>query len=297
MKFGILSFDMGESHDVTDIVKYGIKAEEAGLGKFWLGEHYGQILWSNPEPLIPVILGMTETITVGIAGILIDLHSAYRVALSFKLMNSLFPGRVDLGIAKGSTTEEYKNLMYDHKNGTSNTIIEKIDNLFHFFENEEKFVKDGITIPPSNYPNPNLWMLGLSYNSINFSLDHKCGFSRSLFHSSAIKTPLKLELLSFTEKFNILHSEQPKINVAISGVIGKSTKDAKYQFEKSVWNGNEFIIPNFLGDRYEFEDYIYKLQDEFGVNEIIFLDLSPTIRNKFDSLEVFNSIISNDRAF
>lgn len=291
MKFGILSFDMGESHDVTDIVQYGIKTEEAGLGKFWLGEHYNQILWSNPEPLIPVILGMTESINVGIAGILIDLHSAYRVALSFKLMNSLFPGRVDLGIAKGSSTDEYKNLMRDHKDGIPNSIIEKIDNLFHFFENEEKYVKDGIMIPPCNYPRPNLWMLGLSYNSIKYSLDHSCGFSRSLFHSTAITTPLKSELLIYMEAYQNLYSSTPKVNIAIAGVIGSSSINAKNQYENSIWNGNEFIIPNFLGDRHAFEDYIYKLQDDFGVNEFIFLDLSPTVKNKFDSLSVFNEII------
>ncbi|MEL6654219.1 MAG: LLM class flavin-dependent oxidoreductase [Bacteroidota bacterium] len=104
MKIGLLTFEIGmERNDAMQLFEYAQIADELGFSRFWLGEHYDDPLnyWSNPEPLLPLLLGHTERINVGTAGILIRLHSPFRVATNFRLLNSMFMGRVDLGLAGG----------------------------------------------------------------------------------------------------------------------------------------------------------------------------------------------------
>lgn len=290
MKFGILSFDIANKHSITSVIEHAVKVEEAGLSRFWLGEHYGATMWANPEPLIPIILGMTERINVGSAGILMNLHSSYRVACSFKLMNSLFPGRVDLGVAKGSATEDILELMHDIQSGMANNTHKKVEDLFSFFNNEEEYFAKGITVPPYKYPAPNLWLLGLSYSGLKDALKYKSNFSRSLFHNVSNREPLNEELKAYTDQYGEKFGEKPKVNIAVSGVVGKSEIDAKNQHARSMWGKNTFILPNILAGKDKFTDYILQLNENYDVEEIIFLDLSPTLENKFETVELLGEI-------
>jgi alkanesulfonate monooxygenase SsuD/methylene tetrahydromethanopterin reductase-like flavin-dependent oxidoreductase (luciferase family) len=286
MKFGILCFDIGNSHDVTDVIQYAIKAEESLMSRFWLGEHYGQTIWNNPEPLLPIILGMTESINVGAAGILVNLHSSYRVACAFKLMNAVFPNRVDLGIAKGGTTPDYQALLFECDNFAPFPISTKIENLFNYFKDEDEYFAKGITFPPYKYPKPNMWLLGLSNRSLNEALNYNCNFSRSLFHASSFQLPDIEEIRTFKKQYFDSYGSYPLINIVFSGVVADNTEEAKRLYENSVWSKNTFIIANFIGSRIDFNAYINKLQNDFEIDELIFLDLSPSIQNKFETLQI-----------
>ena len=294
MKFGILSFDVANKHSITSVIEHAVKVEEAGLTRFWLGEHYGATMWANPEPLIPIILGMTERINVGAAGILLNLHSSYRVACSFKLMNSMFPGRVDLGIAKGSSTDEFLTLLHDFQSGVPNNTQKKVEDLFSFFNNEDEYFEKGITVPPYKYPAPNLWMLGLSYNGLRDSLEYNANFSRSLFHNVSKHDTMTEELKQFTDQYGEKYGKKPKVNIAIAGIVGDSEKDAKDLHSQSMWGKNSFIHPNILSCKDKFTDYVLQLNHDYEVNEIIFLDLSPTLENKFQTIELLSEIQASE---
>ena len=90
---------------IQDIIEYAVHADELNFSRFWLTEHHDDdkdLPYGSPEMLIALIVGMTERIKVGAAGVLAKIHEPYFTASNFKFLNNLFSNRIDLGLAKSS---------------------------------------------------------------------------------------------------------------------------------------------------------------------------------------------------
>src|SRR6201991_4511063 len=75
-------------------------AERWGYKRFWLAEHHNMpgIASAATAVVIAHIAGGTRTIRVGAGGIMLPHHAALVVAEQFGTLESLFPGRIDLGL-------------------------------------------------------------------------------------------------------------------------------------------------------------------------------------------------------
>ncbi len=94
------------------------RVEALGFGRFWVSEHHSEGAISAPTILVPLIAGTTDTIRVGTAGIMLRFQSALAVAESFRLLQEMFPGRIDLGIARSqAATLPQTMALYDGRSG------------------------------------------------------------------------------------------------------------------------------------------------------------------------------------
>lgn len=77
-------------------------AEKLGYSRFWVAEHHNNpgVAGSAPEVLIAHLLARTSTIRIGSGGIMLNHYSPYKVAEVARLLATLAPGRVDLGVGK-----------------------------------------------------------------------------------------------------------------------------------------------------------------------------------------------------
>jgi luciferase family oxidoreductase group 1 len=77
-------------------------AEALGYHRFWLAEHHNQRGLADPCPeiLLGQVAAATKTMRVGTGGVLLPFYSPLKVAEVFRLYEALFPGRIDLGIAR-----------------------------------------------------------------------------------------------------------------------------------------------------------------------------------------------------
>jgi len=77
-------------------------AERWGYRRFWLAEHHGMpgIASAATAVLIGHVAGGTSTIRVGAGGIMLPNHSPLVVAEQFGTLESLYPGRIDLGLGR-----------------------------------------------------------------------------------------------------------------------------------------------------------------------------------------------------
>ena len=81
-------------------------AERAGYERFWVAEHHGigyRNAGSSPEVLIAHLATLTSRIRVGSGAVLLDKYRPYKVASTFRVLHALFPGRIDLGVGRGSS--------------------------------------------------------------------------------------------------------------------------------------------------------------------------------------------------
>ena len=83
-------------------VELAIAAERLGYHRYWLAEHHGMTGLADPCPevLLARIASATRTMRVGTGGIMLPYYSSFKVAEVFRMLETLFPGRIDLGVGR-----------------------------------------------------------------------------------------------------------------------------------------------------------------------------------------------------
>src|SRR6202162_4409276 len=83
-------------------------AERWGYQRYWLAEHHGMpgIASAATAVLIGHVAGGTSTIRVGAGGIMLPNHSPLVIAEQFGTLESLFPGRIDLGLGRAPGSDQ-----------------------------------------------------------------------------------------------------------------------------------------------------------------------------------------------
>ncbi|MGF0312997.1 MsnO8 family LLM class oxidoreductase [Rhodococcus sp. IEGM1428] len=83
-------------------VERAMHAEKIGLHRFWVAEHHGVpgIASGAPAVLAAAVASRTSRIRVGSGGVMLPNHQPLIVAEQFLMLESLFPGRIDLGVGR-----------------------------------------------------------------------------------------------------------------------------------------------------------------------------------------------------
>lgn len=83
-------------------------AERWGYHRFWLAEHHNMtgIASAATSVVIGYVAGGTSTIRVGAGGIMLPNHSPLIIAEQFGTLESLYPGRIDLGLGRAPGTDQ-----------------------------------------------------------------------------------------------------------------------------------------------------------------------------------------------
>jgi len=83
-------------------VELAQNAEALGYRRFWLAEHHNMtgIASAATAVVIGLVAGATKTIRVGAGGIMLTNHAPLVIAEQFGTLESLYPGRIDLGLGR-----------------------------------------------------------------------------------------------------------------------------------------------------------------------------------------------------
>ena len=137
-------------------------AEAWGFKRYWLAEHHGMpgIASAATAVLIGHVAGGTKTIRVGAGGIMLPNHSPLVIAEQFGTLESLYPGRIDLGLGRAPGSDQLtaramrRNLASD-ADAFPQDVLELAD---YFSAEPQQPVRAG----PGRGLNLPLWILGSS---------------------------------------------------------------------------------------------------------------------------------------
>jgi luciferase family oxidoreductase group 1 len=92
-------------HNTLDLARH---AERSGYTRYWLAEHHNMVGIASAATSIVIahVAGGTKTIRVGAGGIMLPNHSPLVIAEQFGTLESLFPGRIDLGLGRAPGTDQ-----------------------------------------------------------------------------------------------------------------------------------------------------------------------------------------------
>ena len=92
----------GHPEALRDTVEFARQAEALGYHRFWVSEHHGVpgVAGSAPTVLAAAVAAATSRIRVGTGGVMLPNHRPLVVAEQFGVLESLFPGRIDMGLGR-----------------------------------------------------------------------------------------------------------------------------------------------------------------------------------------------------
>lgn len=140
--------------------------ESLGYKRFWLAEHHNMksIASSATSVLIGYIAGGTEKIRVGSGGVMLPNHSSLVIAEQFGTLETLYPGRIDLGVGRAPGTDGITAKALGRNPASINEQFPRqIQELQYFFsENQEDAPIRAVPGEGLNIP---LYILGSSTDS------------------------------------------------------------------------------------------------------------------------------------
>ena len=85
-------------------------AERWGFTRFWMAEHHNMpgVASAATSILIGYVAAQTATLRVGSGGVMLPNHAALMVAEQFGTLETLYPGRIDLGVGRAPGVGPYR---------------------------------------------------------------------------------------------------------------------------------------------------------------------------------------------
>src|SRR5690606_29370376 len=83
-------------------------ADALGYSRYWCAEHHGLRGVCNPCPevMLARLGSVTKRIRLGTGGVMLPYYSPFKVAEQFRMLEAMFPGRIDLGVGRAPGGEQ-----------------------------------------------------------------------------------------------------------------------------------------------------------------------------------------------
>lgn len=213
-------------HNSRDLAQH---AEALGFKRFWLAEHHNMpgIASAATAVVIGHVAAGTQRIRVGAGGIMLPNHAPIIIAEQFGTLESLFPGRIDLGLGRAPGTDMLtaRALRRDLES-TSDRFPQDVVELLAYFEPAGPNQKlraipgDGLRVP--------VWLLGSSLFSAQLAAMLGLPFA---FASHFAPDAMMQAIAIYRERFQPSDRlQKPHVMVGANVIVADTDEEARYLF-------------------------------------------------------------------
>jgi luciferase family oxidoreductase group 1 len=202
-------------------------AEQWGYNRFWLAEHHNMpgIASSATSVVIGHVAAGTEKIRVGSGGIMLPNHAPLVIAEQFGTLESLYPGRIDLGLGRAPGSDQPAARALRRGLGSSgDDFPDQLEELRSYFDPNSGSITGVRAVPGEGLSIP-IWLLGSSGFSARLSAQLGLPFAfASHFAPEYLLTALKLYRGAFRSSDTL---DKPYAMVGINVVAADSEEEAR----------------------------------------------------------------------
>ena len=225
--------------ETKDLAKY---CDSLGLNRFWLAEHHGSNSFAgcSPEILIPSLAAQTQSIRVGSGGVMLMHYSPYKVAENFRLLESLFPNRIDLGLGRAPGSDAYQAgaLAYGSKTTGPEFFATKMNDLKSFLEGSASSTQsfESVNVTPGLGEIPEVWLLVSSRQGAEYAAHFGLPMSLAYFIDPSCADLADLYRDNFQPS---VFADRPKVSIGVFSVCADTDKEAEeLSMSAAVWRHN-----------------------------------------------------------
>lgn len=295
------------------------KAEELGFERFWISEHHNMtsVASSATAILIGHVAQGTSKIRVGSGGIMLPNHSPLVVAEKFGTLETLFPGRIDLGLGRAPGTDQKTAMALRRmRQETVQDFPNDVQELQRFFsaENSSQPVRaipgEGLNIPiyllgSSTFSAHLAGELGLPYAfASHFAPTHL--YTALNLYNQSFKPSAQLEKPYSIACVNVIAADTDKEALRIStsqkqfalGIIRNERKPMPPPIESmdGFWNEAEeaaiqqMVYYSFIGSSETIKRELSKFAEETAVDEIMAVSHIYDHQTRLRSYEILSQV-------
>jgi luciferase family oxidoreductase group 1 len=237
---------------LQETIALAVATEAMGYRRFWVAEHHnlGNFAGTSPEILIGQIAARTRTMRVGSGGVMLTHYSALKVAENFRVLESLYPGRIDLGIgrAPGSDPLTAAALAYPGMPRDVRHFPQQVIDLLAYLRDrlDPSHPFAGVHAAPGQPTHiPEVWLLGSRIESAHLAATLGLPFSYAHFFGMGVEDgPLIVE--SYRRRFRPSeYVAEPRVNVAVHVLCAETEAEAL----RLASSRNLMKLRSALGDR------------------------------------------------
>jgi luciferase family oxidoreductase group 1 len=286
--------------------------DRLGYSRYWLAEHHNSRSFASatPEILIGRIATETRRLRVGSGGVLLQHYSPLKVAEAFRMLEALYPGRIDLGIGRSSGADPHITTAlqpgpeaYDEEEFPYQVQLLDLY-LDDRFEGETP--EHDIRATPVIDTRPELWLLGSGVKSASYAsqLGHPFCFAHFINWRGGQEV-----LRLYREKFQPAGGRSaPKAALAIAVLVADTEEKAKrLAASNEFWSPNprsgfrvapigqlpppseaaeENPSPNVVGSPEQVREKLLAYQEIYGVDEFFVLTITDDFADRVRSYEL-----------
>ncbi len=205
--------------------------DQLGYERYWLAEHHNlpSVASSAPEVMIGHVASETSRIRVGAGGIMLPNHAPLRVVETFRVLESLHPGRVDLGIGRAPGTDPVTaTVLRRSRDGQgAEDFPQQFSELLAFSGDgfPEGHPLRSVIAMPSDVGLPPIWLLGSSGYSARAAGQMGLGYAFASHFSPTDPAPA---MHAYHESFEPSEDfERPSAILAVSVICAETNEHAE----------------------------------------------------------------------
>jgi luciferase family oxidoreductase group 1 len=265
------------------------RIEALGYHRYWATEHHDPRQSASPTLIAALAAGVTERIRVGTAGVLLPLYSPVRVVQDFRVLELMFPGRVDLGVASAVPRPELAAALWaEMPEGSRQSFDDKLAQLDRLNRRQrvEALGIDGGMLGPVSEGIPPIWVCGTSLRSARLAgrLGLAYAFHHYLHQFHGVRESGPEVLDAYRQSFQPTGAwQEPTAVVAGYGQCARRREDARQRWSAVVPEGP---VPSFLGEPDECWDSLCSLAAAHGVDELVIQAVAPDYDASIQALEL-----------
>lgn len=306
-----------------DTIKLAVRCEELGYFRYWCAEHHDTPGYASacPEIMVNSVANVTKTIRVGSGGVMLNHYSAFKVAETFNTLSVLHDNRIDLGIGRASGANFLAaRALHNANNGD---YTKKAYDLINYLD--DKVPKNdyfyGVNLSPKNVDSTPVYLLGSSDGSSILAGKLGAGFCLALFIGTHDR-PIEI-MKSYKDNFVASKNfKKPKAMIAVACICSDSKEKAQeIASSHTYWKVQAFRHPKRDGlyspsdvkklyEKLSFEDKAYyhetldsiilgtpkecrekieKLAIEYGVDEVMIVNVTYSFEDRIKSYELLSN--------
>lgn len=308
---------------IQETIATAVLAEELGYSRFWVSEHHNStfIAGSTPEVLMVKLADATRHIRIGSGGIMLPNHSALKVAENFRMLETLFPGRIDLGMGRAPGTDRITSSILNPSNDFSEpSYLRQLEHLQHFFNDTAGTERGFIYATPQSSTIPMQWILSSSGGSSSIAAKFGLGLAVAKFINGFVRPdvietyrkqfrpseqyPVPHALLSVfvlcgeTEEkardmrkmmdYILVEFERGKFGPFPDAEAVKNYRFSAGELERIRYNSGRIIS----GTPEDVKEQLTSLANDFDVDEIIISTMADNAASRVKSFELISEAFS-----
>ncbi|MBU3167790.1 LLM class flavin-dependent oxidoreductase [Acinetobacter baumannii] len=246
------------SDSLNDITLLAKHAEQSGYNRYWIAEHHNMpgIASSATTIIMSHLASQTSSLRIGSGGIMMPNHSPLIIAEQLATLNTLFPGRIDLGLGRAPGTNS---LTVKAIRGTNTITREFEDDVLTL----QDYLLDNGNQPVRSIPevqNIPIWILGSGLHGAELAAKMGLPFA---FASHFAPFYLQQAVSHYKENFKpSAFLEKPYVMVGVNVFAADTYEEAQYlasshrQWVVNRNSGRSGLLPKPV------ENYISKISKD-----------------------------------